>query len=165
MSESNGITTDQNQSTVIGADSYLKGELTFEKSARIDGKFDGQITGKGELQVGKNAKCKSDIEAHSVQIDGSVEGNIKAEDAVRIDSAGEIRGDITANKLVITEGAKLFGQVAIGDNSGQIQSSNPNEHNANPDTEAGRASTVGSINTSAGTRPDAAALRRGPFRR
>src|SRR5690625_1422203 len=115
MSESNNLTANNHPDTVIGADSYLKGELTFEKAARIDGKFDGQITGKGELHVGKDAQCKSDIEAHSVQIGGSVEGNIKAEDAVRIDSAGEIRGDITASKLVIAEGAKLFGQVAIGD--------------------------------------------------
>ena len=107
MAESNDI-------TVVGSDSHFKGELTFDKTARINGKFDGQITGKGELQVSQNALCKADVESSAAQIDGTVEGNVTAKDTVKLNGTGAVRGDITAAKMVMAEGASFFGMCAVG---------------------------------------------------
>ena len=49
---------DTGETTIVGADSHFKGELTFERTAKIIGRFDGKITGNGELQVAPNAQCK-----------------------------------------------------------------------------------------------------------
>lgn len=105
--------------TVVGADSHFKGELSFERTARINGKFDGKITGKGELQVSQNAICKADVDAAGVQVDGLVEGNLNAKDTVKLNSSGVVRGDITAAKMVMTEGASFHGMCAVGSDSGK----------------------------------------------
>ena len=100
--------------TIIGGDSHFKGELTFERTARINGRFEGQITGQGELHVSENAACKADVDAGSVHIDGTVEGNLRAKDAVRLNNNGVVKGDIVAAKMVMAEGSSFFGQCAVG---------------------------------------------------
>jgi cytoskeletal protein CcmA (bactofilin family) len=105
--------------TVVGADSHFKGELTFERTAKINGKFDGKITGKGELQVSQNAVCKADVEASGVQVDGLVEGNLNAKDTVKLNGSGVVRGDITAAKMVMSEGASFHGMCAVGPDAGR----------------------------------------------
>ena len=103
-----------NDTTIIGADSHFKGELHFERTARINGRFDGQITGQGELHVSENAACQADVDAGSVHVDGNVEGNLRAKDAVRLNNNGVVKGDITAAKMVMAEGASFFGHCAVG---------------------------------------------------
>ncbi|MEE9403254.1 MAG: polymer-forming cytoskeletal protein [Algisphaera sp.] len=102
------------QTTVIGADSYFKGELEFDKTARIIGRFDGKITGKGELQVTQSAALKADVESAIANIDGTVEGNITAKDSVKLNANGKVKGDITAAKMVMAEGASFYGMCAVG---------------------------------------------------
>ncbi|MEO1237222.1 MAG: polymer-forming cytoskeletal protein [Planctomycetota bacterium] len=104
----------ESQTTVIGADSYFKGEMQFERTAKIIGRFDGKISGKGELQVAQSAACKADIESSVANIDGSIEGNITAKDAVKLTSNGKVKGDITATKMTMAEGASFFGMCAVG---------------------------------------------------
>jgi len=105
---------EQGDMTIVGSDSHFKGELVFEKQARINGRFDGKITGKGELQVSQNAQCKADLELSAAQIDGTVEGNVQARDTVRLNGSGTVKGDITAAKMVMSEGASFFGMCAVG---------------------------------------------------
>ena len=100
--------------TIIGSDSHFKGELNFNSSARINGKFEGQISGKGELQVANGAQCKADVAVGSAQIDGTVQGNLKAANVVHLNADGIVRGDITAAKMVMNEGASFYGKCAIG---------------------------------------------------
>lgn len=105
--------------TVIGSDSHFKGELSFQSQARINGKFDGQISGSGELQVSNSAQCKADVNAAAVLVDGMIEGNLKAKDVVKLNSKGTVKGDITASKMVMAEGASFYGQCAVGPDAGK----------------------------------------------
>ena len=109
--------------TVVGSDSHFKGELTFERTAKINGKFDGKITGKGELQVSQNATCKADVEAAGVDVNGLIEGNLNVKDTVKLNGSGVVRGDITAAKMVMSEGASFHGMCAVGPDSGRPSSS------------------------------------------
>jgi cytoskeletal protein CcmA (bactofilin family) len=111
--------------TVIGNDSHFKGELTFERAARVNGKFDGKITGKGELHVSDNALCKADVDAGSINIDGTIEGNLHAKDAVKLNAKGVVRGDIVAGKMVMAEGASFFGQCAVGPDAQKAAAAKP----------------------------------------
>lgn len=104
----------ENETTIVGADSHFEGKLTFERTARINGKFDGSIAGKGELQVSQNALCKADVNAGAVAVDGRVEGNVQAGDTVRLNGSGVVKGDITAAKMVMAEGASFYGMCAVG---------------------------------------------------
>jgi cytoskeletal protein CcmA (bactofilin family) len=113
--------------TVVGADSHFKGELSFERTAKIIGKFDGKITGKGELQVSQNATCKADVDTAGVQVDGTIEGNVNAKDTVKLNSSGAVRGDITAAKMVMSEGASFHGVCAVGPDTGRSSASAPSQ--------------------------------------
>ena len=107
---------DGDETTVIGADSHFNGELKFEKTAKIVGRFDGAIVGKGELNVAQSATCKANIEANNATIDGTVEGNVSTRDTVRLNANSVIRGDIVAAKMVMAEGASFSGRCEIGGN-------------------------------------------------
>ena len=105
------------QTTVIGADTYIKGEMTFERSARIVGKFDGKITAKGELHVGESATCKAEVQAGNVVVDGNVEGDMTADERVTLNAKSKMKGDLHATKLIVAEGAIYEGHISVGPNA------------------------------------------------
>lgn len=103
-----------NEITIIAGDTQIKGEMVFQRAARIVGQFDGRILAKGELQVAESALCKADIETTNLVVDGTIEGNIHASGKVQLNAKARIKGDIVAEKMVTSEGASIFGQVAVG---------------------------------------------------
>lgn len=111
--------------TIIGADTHIEGKMKFQKGAKINGRFDGDITGPGELRVSNNATCRANIDAGSVSVDGTIEGNVNAKDRVALNNGGRVKGDIVAAKMVMAEGASLYGQVAVGPDAVQRMGSSP----------------------------------------
>lgn len=104
----------QNEGTVIGADTFIKGEMTAENKARILGRFEGTIKAKGSLEVAAKAMCNANVEARIVQIDGAMKGNISATEKVQLNAGAQVVGDIVAAKLVVAEGASLDGHFKVG---------------------------------------------------
>jgi cytoskeletal protein CcmA (bactofilin family) len=122
------------QTTVIGADTKIKGEMTFENTARLLGQFEGKITAKGELQVADGAACRAAVEAGKVVVDGLVEGNVHARDRIELTARAKMKGDIAASKLVVAEGATLVGHVSVGPEAGKsgMTGSMPGQVEAKP---------------------------------
>lgn len=115
MSESNG-----QYETVIGADASFKGELKFEKSVRVLGRIEGQITTKGDLFIAEGGRIKADVSAGNVQIEGRVEGNLSATGKVLLKSSAQLEGDLRAARLEVAEGAIFVGNCTVGpQNNGQ----------------------------------------------
>ncbi len=100
--------------TVIGPDTQIKGELTFDTAARILGRVEGKVTSKGELQIGDGAVCKAALDAGKVLIDGVVEGNVTARERVQLNGKARVVGDIAAMTLVVAEGASFVGHCRVG---------------------------------------------------
>jgi cytoskeletal protein CcmA (bactofilin family) len=111
-SKESGVTT------VIGADAVFKGELSFDKGVRVDGRVEGKITTKGHLAVSKEGKLQADVEAGGIVIEGSVKGNLTAADRVELRQSAKLEGDIRAVKLIVTEGASFSGHCSVGPNAG-----------------------------------------------
>lgn len=105
---------DHPQQTVIGPDTHIKGDMTFENTARLLGSFEGRIAAKGELQIADSAVCRAAVEAGKVSIDGQVEGNVTARDRVELSAKARMKGDLIATKLVVVEGATFTGHVTVG---------------------------------------------------
>ena len=59
--------------------SSFKGELEFEDTMRIDGKFNGRIHSKNELIVGESAHIEGDVHVGRIAISGTVVGKIVAD--------------------------------------------------------------------------------------
>jgi len=105
---------DTGESTIIGADTKIKGELTFERLARVAGTIEGKITTAGELQIVAGGRCTAEIDAMKVVIDGTVKGNVRATDHIQLNGKASLKGDIVSSKLVVAEGATLTGHVSVG---------------------------------------------------
>ena len=100
--------------TIIGPDATFKGELSFEKGLRLQGKFEGKINTPGRLHVAKEARMSADVDAAAVIIEGEVKGNLSATDRIELKNTARYEGDLTAGKLVVDEGASLVGHVTVG---------------------------------------------------
>ena len=111
--------------TIIGPDATFKGELSFDKGLRLQGKFEGKINTPGRLHVAKEAKMSADVEAGSIIVEGEVKGNLQAGDRVELKNTARYEGDLTASKLVVDEGASLTGHVSIGPESAKGNTSRP----------------------------------------
>lgn len=100
--------------TVIGPDTKIKGEMFFEKSARILGSFEGKITAQGEVQIGAGAVCNAAVEAERIIVDGRVCGPLTARDRLTLTANAQVQGDLIAGTLVVAEGASLVGHCQVG---------------------------------------------------
>ncbi|SRR5581483_2923445 len=97
--------------------SSFKGELEFEDTMRIDGRFNGRITSKNELIVGESAHVEGDIHVGRVAISGTVVGKIVAGQRVEIHRNGKVYSDIDTPALIIEEGAIFQGNCVMGEKS------------------------------------------------
>jgi cytoskeletal protein CcmA (bactofilin family) len=117
-----------NQTTVIGPDTHIKGDMTFDSTARILGTFEGSIHAKGELQIASGATCKASVDAGKVVVDGEVDGNLNARERVELTAKARVKGDLVTARLVVAEGAAFVGHCTVGPDAikgGQASMSEP----------------------------------------
>jgi cytoskeletal protein CcmA (bactofilin family) len=103
--------------TILGADAVFKGQLQFEKGARVLGRFEGEITSEGSLLVAEGALLNGDVKAGTVRIDGQVKGNVTANAKVQLAASAKLEGDVQTARLEVAEGAVLIGRCTVGVNS------------------------------------------------
>ena len=93
----------------------FKGEMEFEDTMRIDGRFNGKIISKNELIVGETAHIEGDIHVGRIAISGTVVGKIVAAQRVEIHRNGKVYSDIDTPALIIEEGAVFQGNCVMGE--------------------------------------------------
>ena len=98
--------------------STFRGELDFEDTLRIDGRFNGKISSKNELIVGETAHIDGEVHVGRLAISGTVEGTISAEQKIEIHRTGKVFGSIETPVLVVEEGAVLEGDISMGKKTG-----------------------------------------------
>src|SRR5215213_10010529 len=117
---SGGIMADANPGpggdfpTVLGPDANFKGELSFEKGMRLQGRFEGKITTAGRLHISKEAHMQADVESAAIIVEGDVKGNLTASDRIELKQTARYEGDLRATKLTVDEGAIFSGHVTVG---------------------------------------------------
>jgi cytoskeletal protein CcmA (bactofilin family) len=94
--------------------SRVSGQLTFQGSARIDGKVEGEIQCHGTLTIGDGADVRARISSQAVIIRGKVEGNVTAREKVELIAPGRVIGNISAPRLTVTEGVVFEGDCSMG---------------------------------------------------
>jgi cytoskeletal protein CcmA (bactofilin family) len=96
----------------------FRGELEFEDTMRIDGKFHGKIQSKNELIVGESAHIEGNVHVGRIAISGTVVGKIIADQRVEIHRNGKVYSDVETPALIIEEGAIFQGNCVMGDKKG-----------------------------------------------
>jgi cytoskeletal protein CcmA (bactofilin family) len=100
--------------TTIGADASFKGQLQFEKGARVLGKFEGEITTKGQMLIAEGATLSGEVRSGDIRVEGQVNGNLHATGKIELAASARLEGDIQASRLEVAEGAVLIGRCTVG---------------------------------------------------
>lgn len=98
----------------LGANTRVRGDISFEKGMLVEGCVDGVLTGAAgsALAVGKNGQVNGGIHADTVLIEGNVHGPIQAQRIV-LTPASQVKGDLIAQCVDIQAGATFEGKVTI----------------------------------------------------
>ena len=97
----------------LDAGSHIQGELQFENTFRIDGKFSGKVRSDGNLIVGEGGHVDGEVEVGQIFISGKVEGQIRAHRRVQIAMTGKVFGSLDTPALVVEDGALFEGRCAM----------------------------------------------------
>lgn len=93
----------------LGEGTSFIGTLQFEGTVRIDGRFEGDISGNDLLLIGQTAAVRADIQVGSLVVGGRLEGNIVAKKRVELLATAQMAGTVKTPALVVSEGAVLNG--------------------------------------------------------
>ena len=122
--------------TVIGPDAKFKGELSFEKSVKILGGFEGRIATNGNLVVAPEGVIQADIEAGTITVEGEISGNVAAKDIVELKNTARLQGDLRCERLIVVDGARFVGHCNVG--NGTADKTEPAKKSARPTATAPR---------------------------
>lgn len=98
--------------------SSFVGELSFDDTFRIDGKFEGKIKSGSELILGDSAEVVADVSVGRISINGMLKGSVRATERVELLSGARVSGDISTPILKIEEGANFQGACQMGERAG-----------------------------------------------
>jgi cytoskeletal protein CcmA (bactofilin family) len=98
--------------------SHLQGELIFEETFRIDGRFQGKIRSGSELILGDTADVTGEIEVGRLSVNGSLKGTVRATERIELHSRARVEADVTTPVLKIEEGARFDGSCKMAEGSG-----------------------------------------------
>jgi len=93
----------------LGEGTEFEGKLIFTGAVRLDGKFKGEILGKGTIVVGQDARIEADINVDSLMVGGDVRGAVEVRERMEIDTTGKFYGNIKTGIFVIHEGGLFEG--------------------------------------------------------
>ncbi|AHC14777.1 bactofilin family protein [Salinispira pacifica] len=96
--------------TRLGSQTFLKGELKFDSSMRISGRFQGKISSGGFLYIEEGAEIEADLFVQDVVVGGTVRGNIEAQGMVEMLDSAKIYGNVRSAKLRIADGVIFEGR-------------------------------------------------------
>jgi cytoskeletal protein CcmA (bactofilin family) len=99
--------------TVVGVGTRFVGELSGDEDVLVDGRFEGKIHVQRTVSIGPTAELEADVQARHVIVGGRVKGQILAEERAELMSSAVVHGSVQAPKIVIAEGARLEGSVAM----------------------------------------------------
>ena len=97
--------------------SRFRGDLEFEETFRIDGKFDGNIRSGSELVLGDTAEVTGDIEVGRLSVNGTLKGTVRAKERVELHARARVEAELTTPVLKVEEGARFDGSCRMGEQS------------------------------------------------
>ncbi len=95
--------------------SQIEGELTFEETFRIDGKFEGKIRAGSELILGDTAEVSGEIHVAKLSVNGMLRGSAYASERIEILPKARVFADLQTPVLKIEEGACFQGSCKMGE--------------------------------------------------
>ena len=105
--------------SLIGAGTSMKGDITSNGDLRIDGTLTGNIHCSAKVVIGANGVVNGDINGQQADIMGKVTGTIKVKDLLQLKGGSLLNGNIEAAKLQIEPTAAFNGECHMAAGSSQ----------------------------------------------
>ena len=109
-----GGETNKISETIIGQSVKVDGDFKSGENLYVEGEVNGSLDTKGDLKVGKKAVINANVNAKNAYVSGIIKGNLKIEEVLEIKDTAVIDGDIETNTLIIDRGAKVNGNIKMG---------------------------------------------------
>lgn len=97
----------------LDSGSNVTGELRFQTSFRVDGKFNGTVISDGELIVGQGGEVDGDLRVGQIVVSGTVRGSIRAARRIHLSPTGKLLADIDTPSLVVEDGGFFEGRCSM----------------------------------------------------
>ena len=99
----------------LDIDASMQGTLSFKDpvNLRINGMFEGKLSFKGTLTIGKEAFVKADIVGEAVFIEGRFSGKVDSSALVSLRKSAHVEAEIFTSALEIEEGAFFEGVIKM----------------------------------------------------
>jgi cytoskeletal protein CcmA (bactofilin family) len=107
LGESTSVGT---STSLIGAGTSMKGDITSNGDLRIDGTLVGNINCSAKVVIGANGVVQGDINGGQADIMGKVTGTIKVKDLLQLKGGSIVNGNLQAAKLQIEPTANFNGE-------------------------------------------------------
>lgn len=117
----------------------IQGDIKGRRDVKLQGKLKGGVVGvnvtvhglrmegdlhaSGMVQVAEGTVVEGDVEADSLILNGKVQGNVHVKKRLQIQPKGVVCGSVAADRLMVEEGAVIQGEVHIGGDSAEKNSS------------------------------------------
>lgn len=113
-----------NGTTLVGAGTTLKGDISSNSDLRIDGTIVGNVTSSAKVIIGADGVVEGNISGNQADIIGKVKGNIKAKELLQLRGECNVSGNLYAGKLQVEPSATFNGECHMGDNINEKASQN-----------------------------------------
>ncbi|HKV10518.1 MAG TPA: polymer-forming cytoskeletal protein [Thermoanaerobaculia bacterium] len=97
----------------LDSGSHVHGELRFDASFRVDGKFTGSVASEGDLIVGEGGEVEGELAVGQIFVSGTVRGSIRASKRIQISPSGKVYAEIDTPALIIEDGAFFEGRCSM----------------------------------------------------
>ena len=109
-------TTGNKNSTVIGENCVIEGDVTFEKTIEVHGKIIGTLKiaencTSATLIIKKTGIVEGDVFGSDVMIEGEVVGNVSGKKEIKIENSAFISGNVYYDILDVQGGATINGNL------------------------------------------------------
>lgn len=106
-------------SSVISANTTLRGNVSGTGSLRIEGRVRGDVSVSGDVVIGRQAQVAGNVSGSSVTIAGAVAGDLTATVALNVEASARVLGDLSAPQIGVGDGALVRGRVETAQRSVQ----------------------------------------------
>ncbi len=95
--------------TVLADDVEFEGELEFDTTVLIKGRFNGRISSTGDLFVNEAARVDATIRARRITVRGALSGELTAGERVELFESAAVSGSIETPDLIVQSGCRFNG--------------------------------------------------------
>ena len=99
--------------TVLAGDVEFEGELEFDSTVLIKGRFSGQIRSTGDLFINESAEVDASVRAKRITVRGSLSGELAALERVELFSSAVVSGTIETPDLIVQSGCRFNGNCSM----------------------------------------------------